>query len=458
MKNIRNVPPYKMKVIEPIKLVSVEERKQKLLQAGYNPFKLKSEDVFIDLLTDSGTGAMSHFQWSAIMMGDESYAGSSSYYRFEKVVEEITGYSYVLPVHQGRGAEQVVLPELVKKQGMVFISNSHFDTTKAHVELANARAIDVVCKESIDLGTPHPFKGNFDLLKLKEVILKHTPENVAGIIMTITNNSVGGQPVSLKNMKAVCKLAKEFKIPILIDGARYAENSYFIKQREHGYQNRSIREIVKETLALADIFMMSAKKDGLVNIGGIIAIKDDIELFKRCQTRMVPIEGFPTYGGLAGRDMDAMAVGLQEALEESYLHYRIEEVAYLGERLMKAGIPIQTPTGGHAVFVDCGKMCPHIPYDQFPAQAVCNELYLQGGIRGVEIGSLMMGRDLDTGNNVKANVEFLRLSIPRRTYTLQHLDYVVDCLIDVYKRRKKIKGLTLVYEAPILRHFTATFK
>lgn len=452
------IPPYKIKMVEPIHLITHEKRKIKLKEAGYNPFQLRSEDIFIDLLTDSGTGAMSHFQWAALMQGDESYAGSSSYYRLEKVVKEITGYKYIMPAHQGRGAEQVVIPELIKHPGMYFISNIHFDTTRAHVEMAGARAIDCVCKECFDLEHYAPFKGNFDIVKLEQIIEKYQAQNIAGIIMTITNNSAGGQPVSISNMKQVSEIASHYRIPVIIDGARYAENSYFIKQREEGYQDTKIIDIAKETFALADIFLMSAKKDGLVNIGGLIAIKSNEELFKRCQTRIVLMEGFPTYGGLAGRDMDALAVGLEEALEEDYLAYRIDEVKYLGDKLLSAGIPIQYPTGGHAVFVDCGKMCPQIPYHQFPAHAVCNELYLEGGIRAVEIGSLLLGRNPDSLKNMKADIEFLRLTIPRRTYTFQHLDYVAECLIKVYLRRDTIKGVEFIYESPILRHFTARFK
>jgi tryptophanase len=445
-------------MVEPIHLISSEERKVKLAEAGFNPFALRSEDVFIDLLTDSGTGAMSHFQWAALMMGDEAYAGSASFYRLEKVVKEITGYSFVMPAHQGRGAEQVVIPQLVRHPGMVFLSNMHFDTTRAHVELAGARAIDTACQECFDLPNYHPFKGNFDLLKLENTILEQGPENVAGIILTVTNNAVGGQPVSMENFTKVCEIAHKYHIKAIIDGARYAENAYFIQQREPGYQNKTIMEIAREMFDHADVFLMSAKKDGLVNIGGIIAIKNDQALFQKCQTYIVPMEGFPTYGGLAGRDMDALAVGLKEALDVDYLRYRIDEVRYLGDRLREAGIPIQYPTGGHAVFVDCGTMCPQIPYDQFPAAAVTNELYLEGGVRAVEIGSLLMGRDPETRKNRKSDLELMRLTIPRRTYTLQHLDYVAECMKRVFDRRLDIRGLEFTYEAPVLRHFTSRFR
>lgn len=445
-------------MVEPIKLISREEREIKLKQAGYNPFKLRSEDVFIDLLTDSGTGAMSHFQWGALMIGDEAYAGSRSFYRLEDTVKEITNYKYIIPAHQGRGAEQVVLPNLIKKEGMFVISNIHFDTTRAHVELAGGRAIDCVCDECFDLNLDYPFKGNFNVEKLEEIIAYRKNENIAAIIMTITNNSAGGQPVSLDNMKKVSAIARKNNIPVVIDGARYAENSFFIKLREKGYENKSVREIALETFALADVFLMSSKKDGLVNIGGLIAIKDNEDLFRQCQVRVIPMEGFPTYGGLSGRDMDALAVGLNEGLDEDYLKYRLDEVRYLGDKLIEGGVPIQYPTGGHAVFVDCGAICPQIPYNQFPAQVICNELYLEGGIRAVEIGSLLLGRDPDTHENLKAEKEFLRLTIPRRTYTMEHLNYVAQCLINVAKKGPELKGLEFSYESNILRHFTAEFK
>lgn len=453
-----SLPPFRIKMVEPINLISKSERIKRLEEAGYNPFRLKSEDVFIDLLTDSGTGAMSHFQWGALMMGDEAYAGSRSFFRLEKTVKEITGYKYIIPAHQGRGAEQVVLPALIKKKGMFVISNIHFDTTRAHVELAGGRAIDCVCKECFDLDLDYPFKGNFDIQRLKELIKEHGKDNVAAIIMTITNNSAGGQPVSLANMKEVEKIAKNNDIPLVIDGARYAENAYFIKLRENGYANKSVTEIALETFSLADVFLMSAKKDGLVNIGGLIAIKDNEDLYKQSLIRVIPMEGFPTYGGLTGRDMDALAIGLKEALDEEYLQYRLDEVRFLGDKLKAGNVPIQYPTGGHAVFVDCGAIAPQIPFYEFPAQVICNELYIEGGIRAVEIGSLLLGRNPDTRENLKADKEFLRLTIPRRTYTFEHLNYVAECLINVAKRGKELNGLIFEYESPILRHFTAEFK
>jgi len=452
-------PPYRIKMVEPIRLIPREDREVALVNAGYNPFQLKSEDVYVDLLTDSGTGAMSHFQWAALMIGDESYAGSKSFYKFEKVVKDITGYEYVIPAHQGRGAEQVCLPQLVEgRKGMFFISNMHFDTTRAHVEIAGARAIDCVIEECFDTETYHPFKGNFDTVKLEEIILEKGAENIAGIIMTITNNSAGGQPVSLANLKETSDIAKKYGITRVIDGARYAENAYFIKQREEGYQDKTIKEIAREQFNLADIFLMSAKKDGLSNIGGIIAIKNNEEIYSKCRTYIVPLEGFPTYGGLAGRDLEVLAVGLLEALELDYLTHRIDQVRFLGDKLRDAGVPIQYPVGGHAVFVDCKKIAPHIPYHQFPAQAVCNAVYLEAGVRPVEIGSFLLGRDPDTGEHLESPLELMRLTIPRRTYTYAHLEVVADACIEVYNNRENLKGLDFDYEPPMLRHFTAKLK
>ncbi len=450
--------PYRIKMVEPIFETTKKDRIQLLKNAGYNPFSLRSEDVYIDLLTDSGTGAMSQEQWGQMMVADEAYAGSKSFFKLEGVVRHITGYPYFIPAHQGRGAEQIVLPQLVTKKGMYFISNIHFDTTRAHVELAGARAIDCVIKECFDIDIDHPFKGNFDVEMLEKIILEKGKENIAGIIMTITNNSAGGQPVSYENMSLVQKISKKYGITLLIDGARYAENAFFIKEREKGFEDLSILEIARKTFDLADIFMMSAKKDGLVNMGGIIAIKKDENLFRRCQTYIVPYEGFPTYGGLSGRDMEALAQGLMEALDMRYLTHRIDQIRYLGDMLKEAGVPIQYPIGGHAVFVDCGKIAPHIPYDQFPALSVTNELYLEAGVRGVEIGSLLLGRDPDTHKNLKSEIEFLRLTIPRRLYTYQHLDVVGKAMIEVYKNRRHLKGYEFEYESPMLRHFTSTFR
>ena len=451
-------PPYRIKMVEPIKVTTKEEREVYLKEAGYNPFSLRSEDVYIDLLTDSGTGAMSQYQWAALMRGDEAYAGSRSFYKLEEVVKNITGYKYIIPAHQGRGAEQVVLPQLVKHDNMYFISNMHFDTTRAHVELAGARALDCTIDAALDTTTYHPFKGNFDTARLERLIKEKGKENIAGIIMTITNNSAGGQPVSIENLKEVHRIGRAYGITLLIDGARYAENAYFVKEREPGYQNKTIEEIAKEAFDLADIFLMSAKKDGISNIGGIIAIKDDEDLFNQCRTYIVPMEGFPTYGGLTGRDMEALAVGLLEALDEDYLKHRLDQVRYLGDKLREGGVPIQYPTGGHAVFVDCKKFAPHIPYFEFPAQSVSNAVYLEAGVRPVEIGSFLLGRDPDTGENLESPLELMRLTIPRRTYTYAHLDVVAESVIEVYKNRDSLIGLEFDYEPPVLRHFTARLK
>ncbi len=447
--------PYRIKMVEPIRQNTRAEREKLLEEAGHNPFALRSEDIYIDLLTDSGTGTMSQNQWGAMMQGDEAYAGSRSFFRLERTVLDITGYKYFIPAHQGRGAEQVALPYFVKKKGMAFISNMHFDTTRAHVELAGARAIDCITPEGLDTETPHPFKGNFDNEKLTRLIEEKGEDNIAGIILTVTNNSAGGQPVSLENMKETKRIADHYRIPIIIDGARYAENAFFIKQREKGHSKRDLKDIAREMFALGDLFLMSAKKDGLVNMGGIITIKESEALFEHCRTSIVPLEGFPTYGGMSGRDMEATAVGLSEALDEEYLEHRTDQVRYLGDKLIEAGVPIQTPTGGHAVFVDCAAFAPHIPYDAFPAQSVVNQLYLESGVRAVEIGSFLMGRDPDTKENLKSPFEFMRLTIPRRTYTYRHLDHVAEGVKAVYAKRDTLKGYTFAYEPPVLRHFTA---
>ena len=447
--------PFKIKMVEPIRLIPRREREQKIRAAGYNPFALRAEDVYIDLLTDSGTGAMSDRQWAGLITGDESYAGSRSYYRLAGTVRKITGYSYVIPTHQGRGAEQVLFPLLIKKPGQYVVGNMHFDTTKAHIELSGGRAVDLVIGEAFDTASPHPFKGNLDIAGLEEFIRDKGPDNIAFILITITCNSAGGQPVSLENIRQVHAVARREGIPLFFDAARYAENAYFIKQRESGQQDRSIADIVLETFSYGDGFTMSAKKDALVNIGGLLSIRADQDLYELCRARVVPLEGFPTYGGLAGRDMEAMAVGLEEGIQEEYLEYRTGQVAYLANRLLALGVPIQQPPGGHAVFVDARKFFPHIPALQFPGLALANELYIEAGVRGVEVGSFLLGKDPDTGKDLVSPVEFLRLTIPRRVYTDRHLEVVARGLGAVYARRNSVRGLKIVHEPQVLRHFTA---
>jgi tryptophanase len=444
---------YKTKMVEAIRKSSREEREKWIKEAKYNLFNLRSDQVFIDLLTDSGTGAMSDKQWSEMMLGDESYAGASSYYKLKDAIREITGFPYFLPTHQGRAAENVLFSAMVK-EGDIVPGNSHFDTTKGHIEYRKATAIDCTIDEAFDTTIDHPFKGNIDLNKLKAVLEKYPAERIPMIIVTVTCNSSGGQPVSIENMKAVKKMASEYGIPVIFDSARFAENAYFIKLREKGYREKGIREIVREMFSYANGMTMSSKKDAIVNMGGFIALNSSI-LFEKASTYNILFEGFISYGGMSGRDMNALAQGLYEGTEFNYLESRINQVAYLGQKLIDYGIPVQHPFGGHAIFVDAKKFLPKVPKEEFIAQTLAIELYLESGVRGVEIGTLLADRDPETRENRYPDLEFLRLTIPRRVYSKNHINYIAVALMNVFDRRNEItRGLKIIKEAPILRHFT----
>ncbi|MDR7857407.1 tryptophanase [Tissierella sp.] len=452
---IKYIPePFRIKMVETIKVLNREEREERIKEAHYNLFNLKSDDVYIDLLTDSGTNAMSSEQWSGIMRGDESYAGAKSYYNLLDAGKDIFNYEHIQPVHQGRAAEKVVFPLLLCK-GKYAISNMFFDTTRAHVELAGARAIDCVVAEAKDPSIRVPFKGNMDVEKLEKIINEVGKENVGLVVMTITNNSAGGQPVSVQNMRDVAAICKKYNIPLDIDAARFSENAFFIKQREEEFKNASIKDIIREIFSYADMFTMSAKKDAIVNMGGLIGIKNDTELFQKVKANCISFEGFSTYGGLAGRDLEALAIGLYEGLDEDFLRYRIGQLEYIASKLDDAGIAYQSPVGGHGLFVDARAMFPHIPYNEFPAQALAVELYREAGIRTCDIGSYMLGNDPDTGIQLESEFEFTRLAIPRRVYTQAHFDVMADALIAIKERASTVKGYRITWEPPVLRHFQA---
>ncbi len=449
--------PFRIKMTEPIQLIDRAGRLQSLKNAGYNVFGLKSEDIFIDLLTDSGTGAMSHTQWAAIMTGDESYAGARSYYHLSEVMQEIFGFRYFVPTHQGRAAENILSAVLVKP-GQYVPSNMHFDTTDANIRARGGQPVNLVVDEAFDPQNRHPFKGNMDLHKLREFIQQVGQDKIPLGMVTITNNAGGGQPVSLENLRHISETYREFGIPFFIDACRYAENAFFIKQREPGNADKSTLEISRQIFSLADGASMSAKKDAIVNIGGFLAMNDE-DLFQQVCNELILREGFPTYGGLAGRDLDAIAVGLKEGLDEHYLSYRLGQTAYLAECLLEIGIPIIEPPGGHAVYLDAGGFFPHIPQSEFPGQALAVELYLEGSIRAVEIGSVMFAYpDPETGEMIYPKMELVRLAIPRRVYTQSHLDYVVETMARIAARKDKVKGYKFTYVTQLLRHFTARFE
>ncbi len=447
------IEPFKIKSVEPINFNTKEERIKILEEAFYNPFLIHSDDVLIDLLTDSGTSAMSSNQWAGIMRGDESYAGSPSFFRFKDAVQDITAMPDVIPAHQGRAAEKILFSILGGK-GKYFISNTLFDTTRANIEFSGAEGIDLLCEEGKHTSIPAPFKGNMDVAALKKVIAEKGAENIPLCIVTITNNSGGGQPVSMQNIREVKQVCSAHNIPMFIDACRFAENSYFIKIRETGYANKTVKEIAQEIFSYADGCTMSAKKDAFANIGGFLALHDS-ELALKCRNLLVITEGFPTYGGLAGRDLEAIAIGLVEVLDENYLHYRIRSIEYLTNKLIAAGVPVMQPAGGHAVYLDAKEFLSHIPVEQYPGQALTGALYIEGGVRGVEIGSLMFGKYDDEHKLIPAQMELVRLAIPRRVYTQSHIDYVSEVIIEVYNNRSNITGLKIIDEALMLRHFTA---
>ncbi|WP_456446707.1 tryptophanase [Oceanithermus sp.] len=449
------IEPFRIKAVEPIKMTTPAERRALIERVGFNLFKLPAEDVIIDLLTDSGTSAMSSAQWGALMQGDESYAGARSWYRFERAVKEIFGFEHVIPTHQGRAAERILFGVLVKP-GHVVPSNTHFDTTRANIEFAGGRAVDLPAPEAADPASRAPFKGDMDVRALEALIAEVGPERIPVIMLTVTNNSGGGQPVSMANIKAVARIARTHGIPFYIDACRFAENAWFIKLREPGYADKTPREIAREMFSYADGATMSAKKDAFANIGGFL-VTNDGDLAAQERDLLILTEGFPTYGGLAGRDLEAIAVGLDEVLEEDYLNYRIVSTAYVANKLDEAGVPVMLPAGGHAVYLDARRFLPHVPPLEYPGQALSVELYVEGGVRGVEIGTVMFGKDPHTGEEKPAHWDLVRLAIPRRVYTQSHMDYVVEAVAQVYERREEIGGMRIVREPRFLRHFSAEF-
>jgi tyrosine phenol-lyase len=449
------IEPFKIKSVEPIRFSTPEERETVLQRGHYNLFLVPADDVLIDLLTDSGTSAMSAAQWGAMMQGDESYAGARSFYRFEAKVRELTGFRHIIPTHQGRAAERILF-SLVGGVGKTIPNNTHFDTTRANAEFSGAEAVDLPAGEGLDPELIADFKGNMDTEGLRSLIGRAGKENVPVCIMTVTNNSGGGQPVSMENIRTAAAICRSNGIPFFLDACRFAENAYFIKKRERGYADVPMKTIVREMFSYADGATMSAKKDALVNMGGFLALNDDV-LAMRARNLLIITEGFPTYGGLAGRDLEAIAQGLEEVLDENYLHYRLRSVEYLGERLVAAGVPILRPPGGHAIYLNARKFLPHVPPQEFPGQSLVVELYRTGGIRSVEIGSVMFGRNDSRGVFVPSRMELVRLAIPRRVYTQSHIDYVVEVVLEVFGRRESMRGYRIVEEPPMLRHFTAKF-
>ncbi len=445
--------PFKIKVVERIRTTTRQTREQLLRKGGFNMFDIPSEYIYVDLLTDSGTSALSDNQWAGLMLGDESYAGSRNFYHLESTVRDLTGYKFMVPTHQGRVAENLLF-SILCSQGNVVPNNTHFDTTRANVKANGARAVDLPVPEALDPALDRPFKGNMNIGGLAELLRKERG-NVPVVTCTVTNNSAGGQPVSMENIRAISRLCKRFGVPFFLDSARYAENCYFIRERESGYEKKSVKEIAQEMFSHTDGTWMSCKKDALSNIGGFIGLNDE-ELANRLKQKLILIEGFPHYGGLAGRDLEAVARGLTEGLDEDYLHYRTSQVKYLADSLDRAGVPIVKPAGGHAVFIDARSFVPHIPQSQFPAHALVVAMYREAGIRAVEIGSLMLAEeDPNTGQVRYPGLELVRLAIPRRVYTTMHMHYVAESIIEIFHHRDKIRGLRIVYEAPILRHFTA---